>query len=371
MAALRVGVLFENHHAPAAWEMAVLDAIEADARLTLSAILTRKPRATTGGVSVFKFITFFDKRLFARRWTRTPVALDDVHDMVVRAKAPDVEAVRDRVLDVIIKLCPGRVSSKLRNNATYGVWSLDFHTNTQATSATVGFQEALESAPVTSASLVRHTEDPDSFDVLATASGNTKPSAARNRAYLTSKCAQLIIRELQRVAQRRRVEPQERGQAMEKRAEPNAIATLSYVIALSKNLAERARSRIGAALGLRPQMWTLLFGEGPFEDIDLTKTIDADPPRDQLWADPFLFERDSVLYVFFENYSYRRGLAHISVGRLDGNTFTVLGDALHLKTHLSYPYVFADGDELYMMPENHQADRLEVWRCTKIGRAHV
>jgi len=364
MTALRVGVLFEEHQALTAWEMAVLNAIEADERLVLSAILTQKSDTSGAGSLAFKFVTFFDKRVFARRWTRTEGSADDVLDVVARADTKDADAVRDRVLDVIVKLCPGPMEPRLLDDATFGVWSLDFLCATPATSATAGFAEAVESAPVTSAALVRLTEDPASVDVLATASGNTKPSAARNRAYLTSKCAQLIVRELGRLAQLRRVEPRTRAQPVQERSEPRALAVMNYVATLGAKLAERAIYFAGAPLGLRPQMWTLMFGKGTFETAKLTGAVDANPPRDQLWADPFLLERDGVLYVFFENYSYRRGRAHISVGRLDGDTLTVLGDALHLETHLSYPFVFTDGDEIYMMPENHQADRLEIWRCT-------
>ena len=70
-------------------------------------------------------------------------------------------------------------------------------------------------------------------------------------------------------------------------------------------------------------------------------------------------------YVFFENYVYAAGRAKISVGRYSTNGFEVLGDALDLPYHLSFPYIFDWDGQLFMVPEASAAARVEVWRCVE------
>lgn len=88
------------------------------------------------------------------------------------------------------------------------------------------------------------------------------------------------------------------------------------------------------------------------------------PPADRLWADPFLLNRSGQDYLFFEEMLYREGKGHISVMPLGadgkpGEVRRVLGGT----GHLSYPFVFEEDGQLYILPENSGSRRIDLYRC--------
>jgi hypothetical protein len=84
-----------------------------------------------------------------------------------------------------------------------------------------------------------------------------------------------------------------------------------------------------------------------------------------LYADPFLVDDGDRTWLFFEDYSFAEGRAAIAVAEIApdgrvGRARTVIADDVHL----SYPYVFRDGDETYMIPESGAAGAVRLYRAT-------
>lgn len=80
-------------------------------------------------------------------------------------------------------------------------------------------------------------------------------------------------------------------------------------------------------------------------------------------ADPFLFEYDGKTYVFAELYDYvrRRGVIgyYIINEKSDRKWHPIIVE----NYHLSYPYVFEDSGNIYIMPESSKADSLYLYEC--------
>lgn len=84
-------------------------------------------------------------------------------------------------------------------------------------------------------------------------------------------------------------------------------------------------------------------------------------------ADPFLYIQGYTLYLFFETKNSITLQGDIGVARSvdQGTTWEYLGIALDEEWHLSYPYVFANNRQIYMMPEGSQRGDLRLYRATK------
>ncbi|MBO9446704.1 hypothetical protein [Ruegeria sp. R14_0] len=82
-------------------------------------------------------------------------------------------------------------------------------------------------------------------------------------------------------------------------------------------------------------------------------------------ADPFLFEHEGQHWVFYEAMNADNHDGWIEVAHLNGDHLEHPTTALKRPYHLSYPFVFRDGDAIYMMPETQAARRLEIWRATR------
>lgn len=94
--------------------------------------------------------------------------------------------------------------------------------------------------------------------------------------------------------------------------------------------------------------------------------LTIDSPDRTWWADPHLYKHGDELYVFFEEMSVGADHAHLAVARLSDNgrvdeVTTVMDEG----RHLSYPFVFADGGEVYMIPETAEAMSVQLFRASQ------
>lgn len=121
----------------------------------------------------------------------------------------------------------------------------------------------------------------------------------------------------------------------------------------------------------QPQgQWLLLAGfcaadELPAPPVERLQPIH--PPEDAFWADPFAWQRDGRFYVFFEEFPYATRRGRIGVIELDGR-LKPAGAArpvLEQPWHLSYPYLFEYEGGLYMLPEQKQTRRVDIYRCVE------
>jgi hypothetical protein len=119
-------------------------------------------------------------------------------------------------------------------------------------------------------------------------------------------------------------------------------------------------------LNIRGQCWDICIGAGNFIEEDINQIISTTKlDRKRFWADPFLFEYQSELYVFFERFSHEIKKGIISVGKVKDNQIVEVRDVLCRDYHLSYPFIFSEDDNIYMIPECSENKRLEIYRCTE------
>jgi hypothetical protein len=81
------------------------------------------------------------------------------------------------------------------------------------------------------------------------------------------------------------------------------------------------------------------------------------------YADPFPFHRDGRSFIFLEEFSFATGRGCIAVSELhDGQPGTpqIVLEEAH---HLSYPFVFAHEDTVWMIPEAGESGRISLYRA--------
>ncbi|XP_076898163.1 glucosamine inositolphosphorylceramide transferase 1-like [Bidens hawaiensis] len=84
-------------------------------------------------------------------------------------------------------------------------------------------------------------------------------------------------------------------------------------------------------------------------------------------ADPFLYVKGDVLYLFFETKNSITMQGDIGVARStdNGASWEQLGVVLDEEWHLSYPYVFDYNGQIYMMPEGSKKGDLRLYRAVE------
>lgn len=82
-------------------------------------------------------------------------------------------------------------------------------------------------------------------------------------------------------------------------------------------------------------------------------------------ADPMVFRHEGKTYIFAELYDYASYRGVIGVTEFDGERFGPWTEVLREDTHLSYPFVFSRGKEIYMIPENRFGGKLSAYRAVE------
>ena len=87
-------------------------------------------------------------------------------------------------------------------------------------------------------------------------------------------------------------------------------------------------------------------------------------------ADPFLFVRNDRLYLFYESKDYGKPGVIKMTSTTDLKTWSKPRTVLKEPFHLSYPYVFQEGDAIYMIPETGAAREVRLYKAEDDSLSH-
>lgn len=370
---LRLGLMVPAGHDLENWQLMLVDRIFDDPRFELDLVIADARPPPARASDLFKCIRTVDEALFARQRNypveNTPaqfkmIRVVELNEGRERELAPDIESGR---IDLVLRHSSIPLPKSLLATLPFGEWSFSFCDDSDGVTDWAGFEAAALHAPLTSFDIAVRTHDDPRPRVFASAGYNTKFSAARNSAFLKEKSVAITMRELRRLADSRET-PEGAPSRSPPHAPPDRRQAMRYGLALSRAAISRAVKTAEAKLKIRPAIWTLFSGQGSVERFDPSLAYELPPSRSEIKADPFLFSHEGATYLFYECYSWHDRKAHIAVSRFDGDHLTPLGPALKSKHHLSYPFVFGVDDAVFMMPETHAANRLEVWRCVEFPK---
>ncbi len=370
---LRVGVLVARGRALENWELMILDRILATPRLELAAVFTHPyPFGENKASKLLSWSARLEARALARQPAYSPKYFNshrhfiDCYDIdagTSRAGSSITAAFLSRLkLDLVIRMTPKGIPDDANAALPFGEWAFNFCDQRTAGADWFGYADVLAHAPT--ADLVLYAKcggKPDRLEI-ARAAFNIKPSAARLSAFVRERSVTLLMRELARLADTRRFSPAAIADSANGHA-PSFGELLRYGCIVAGSVSAIALKSIKAKLHADSAVWTLYTGRGQIDDFDPREAIEIPPSDNSIKADPFLFQHESKCYLFYEAYARGDRKAHIAVGCFEGDTLQPVGVALERPYHLSYPFVFRDGDQIFMIPETHQARRLEIWRC--------
>lgn len=132
---------------------------------------------------------------------------------------------------------------------------------------------------------------------------------------------------------------------------------------------QRALRRLDKTLSsfLFIDQWVIMTAKGAdYDSLQWSAFHPLIPEKDRYWGDPFIVAKEDRYYVFIEEKIYASGLGRIACLTLDqeGNLLTSQV-ALERPYHLSYPFVFEQGGETFMIPETAGNRTVELYRCAR------
>ena len=292
-----------------------------------------------------------------------------------RFPADLLEEIKTYDIDVFFRFGFNILKGEILRAARYGIWSYHHGDNEFYRGGPALFWEVYEGNPTSGVILQVLNEELDGGQVLikgiyATDRGM---SLVRNRHQPYWAARDFTIQKLQELHKYgwdtviARAVPNTPYRGLKKiyRRPTNGEMIKFLGATFTRSVAHRMRWRSSIGhwrLGIR-QGKSLLFNTAGKPDLDGFVWIES--PRGHFYADPFLVDQGAKRWLFIEDYSY-----HDKRGRLACGELTVSGELtgvqtiLDLPQHLSYPMVFEEAGEFWMIPENYESGEIVLYRAT-------
>jgi len=293
-----------------------------------------------------------------------------------RLTAADVERIRDRELDVLLRFGFNILRGEILGAARYGVWSFHHDDNDEYRGGPAGFWELRERNPISGVMLQVLTEDLDAGLVLCKSRFRTAPglSLARNRYGPYWGSTHFVIRKLRELHQHgwehvaSRADPAApyRGRRATYRRPTNG----EMVRFLVPGLVKAALGRLAPAPASRPAGLAIrIAGRALPQDADTSGLRGfswIDVPRGHSWTEPFLIARDGATWAFFQDRPHPKAPAVLACAEvLPGGGFGPVRPCLEGRYDLSYPMVFEGHGEVFMIPGSDGQGAVELYRATR------
>ncbi len=296
-----------------------------------------------------------------------PLGNGNVHRLPPEA----INDIRDARLDVILRFGFNILKGDILNCARYGVWSYHHGDNDFYRGGPAGFWELVEREPLTGAVLQVLNDKLDAGLVLAKTLTPTKLGASRaaNLVAPYRSAEPMIIEKLHQLHEndwdcvQRRALPQQEYRGRRKLYRKPTNSEMSKWI-FNRGLPAVARRIMSLDRGVR--QWTV--GIRPASGIPPWKCSGSEfrwleAPAGHFYADPFLFEREGRTWLFVEDYDMSEKKGNIACAEiLHTGEIGPWKIALTGPHHLSFPLVFEQNGEVFMIPESRQSEHVALFR---------
>lgn len=281
--------------------------------------------------------------------------------------ADETATVNGYNLDLLFQHEFGIIGGDILSSARYGVWSFYYADGSVDCNAIAGFREITDNHPYCCITLRQLSVNADGGGyVLDRAWCERHWAFVKNREGLLETAAVLLSKNIDKLLRQGEINTAGLQKCADRTAlQPGVWQVVGYMTKFGIRLCATVfNERI---LPGRYKCWALFFGKGDFSKAGLSGIKPLEMPKGVLRGDPFLFEHCNQLYAFFEEYSYKRKLGKISCGVIAGEngeySIVDVKDVLVRDHHLSYPQIFEEDGDIYLIPETRAAKRVEVYRC--------
>ncbi len=385
---IKIGLLLDAMRVPQ-WQQHILAFIKNNPSFTLQLVVVNAAPKSSAGKWVYKFFRKLDRAVFPVRqdcFNRVPVQelLQGIKTIKVQPiqrqytdefPSAEVEEVKRHELDVIIRFGFRILKGDILNAAKHGVWSLHHGDNAVNRGGPPAFWEVVNKEPVTGVTLQKITHELDGGVVIDKAFTRTdRTSFNRNQNALYWAGIELMCSSLEVLAHNlRQAQPYHRDAPLVNKVfyskplyrDPgNAKVLRIFSVFWIRRLKESVR------LVFRKQQWSLYYHWSKKASIEtsLYRYKKLSPPAGTEWADPFVVKRDKHYYVFFEENIFQNKKAHLSCFVFDEQGKLTSSQPLPILTepyHLSYPFIFEQGERYYLLPEAAACGSVWLYRCEK------
>ncbi|TDN82180.1 hypothetical protein DET49_12534 [Salegentibacter sp. 24] len=376
---VRIGLLLDNLKIKR-WQNEIINYIKSHPNLELTTFIinANKPKYVVPGSFFYRASQVLDRKIFpVKKDVFKEISLEkNEKDLPIyyiegeekrfsyRVAIKDIERIKDLDLDIMIRFGFGILRGGILDAAKNGVWSLHHGDNRINRGGPPAFWEVANREDVTGITLQKLSEELDGGKVIKRSFIKTNTTSFyrnKNEAFWAGiELFNLALDELSRGILKYEVEKS----SFQFYCHPlykdpdNSTSVKILLLFWSRRILEVAKEKFSF-----PQWYILYkFKKDSFLEKNIFRYKTLYPPKGYDWADPFIIKENQRFYLFFEEIKIGTGNGHISLFQFDEKG-TLLNErpveVLNEEYHLSYPFIFKEDSNYYMLPES--ADANELW----------
>ena len=303
----------------------------------------------------------------AKRHDVTPLQ-ETYHDSL---REEDIMILKEQKLDILVR-CGFRIlKGDILTAAKYGVWSYHFGDQSESRGMVDGgFWESINKTPQTGITLQILDENLDAGKILYQSWGLTQQiSPNKNINFLKWLATPFLARTLKRLhdeGEKKFFEAvKEQNNSFDFYDAPlyKKPTNRQAIVPFAKYLYKFTKRLIMKRFF--DEEWFVMINLDPKTSKSLPHFKRIVSPLGILWADPFVVEKEDGYYLFVEEMSYKENVGHLAVLELDkeGNV-TKNTTILNTGSHLSYPNIFQEDGEWWMIPESGASRKISLYKAT-------
>ena len=128
---------------------------------------------------------------------------------------------------------------------------------------------------------------------------------------------------------------------------------------------------LGYVLTPKINHWSIAYAEHNNFTKSLWRYKEIQNQKGRFFADPFVVEYQDRQVIFAEDFFYSDNKGRISAIEITESGDNFLGIVLEEDFHLSFPFLFQKGDELYMVPETSAAREIRLYKCIEFPKKWI
>jgi hypothetical protein len=279
--------------------------------------------------------------------------------------AEDVDLIKARNLDFILRFGFNIIRGDILNSARYGVWSYHhgdlFHVRGQPAC----FWELHRDEPIIGITLQRLTDALDAGVILGMRHVATVRKSFVRTQDRVLRAGVGMVEAVCRAILNGSDEAASSGKPAATRAPIDRSPGYGTVLAFAGKLAARRFFETWRWLSMRDQ-WNVGIAQVTANDLLSGRLTEPqwlpDPDRGCFLADPFGIRLDDGLFILAEHLDERENVGRLRSIRIDRHgQIAEVGEPIRSEVHLSYPHIVRSGDQYLCTPEMAMAGQVDLW----------
>jgi hypothetical protein len=271
------------------------------------------------------------------------------------------EARRASHLDAIVDLTPGAAVGDVLPHAAHGRWTLAVGTRRIGDDEFAGTWEAAEGRPTTELSIQMVRANSSAIELIRSIAA-TRTSLPVNRDATLWRATQLFVQAIRRTGRGEQCAVPDPYPEVPVTPDESQLSLLQISRSLLR-MAWRSCLTFPRRIFYREQFVIALRRSG-HRAVTTSEASEFEivvSPRNLFYADPLVLHQDEGDTIFVELYDRKTRKASIGAATINSGRVSAPQVVLQREYHLSYPFVFHDGDGIFMIPETSAVHQVQLF----------